>query len=767
MKSVVLCILMLSILYVPTLQAQWIENGVALCTADARQANPEIAADGAGGAIVAWADYRNGTSSDIYAQRIDAAGHALWATNGIAICTAAYDQSYPQVVSDGAGGAIILWEDKRISRADIFLQRVDASGDVLWTAGGVAVSLQIASRYLPQIVSDGSNGAVIAWSGSGAGVYAQRLDAAGNRLWTDNGIVVSAAGTIQSTTSIASDGAGGAIIAWNDFRDGNYDIYAQRVDAAGNVLWTANGFPVCTAAYDQIAAQIVSDGSSGAILAWQDYRIAAYPIYWNIYAQRVDASGSVLWTANGIPICTENDVQESCNLVSDGAGGAVITWSDNRVSASNADIYAQRVNGAGTVLWTPGGVPVCMASGIQWYPQIVSDDASGAIITWKDYRFDPNGDYFAQRMDSSGSALWTADGEAVCTATNAQELGRIASDGAGGAIVVWYDRRSIVSLHDIYAQRMERHGYWGYPAADIAHVRDISIDQGGFVEIVWDASRLDALPDATISRYTIWRRSDEPDFRWELIDSIEAIGTLQYADTVQTLSDSTAAGPALSYFQVIAHTSDPETFWISTPDSGSSIDNLAPMPPSGLAGGVEDDPPGLRLKWNSNTAPDLSHYAVYRGLSVDFIPQPENRIASPIDTSCFDGEWSPASGWYYKVSAIDVHGNESGFALLTPDAVTGAEAPGVTYLSQNFPNPFNPTTRICFGLRAPTDVRLTICTVSGQRIRTVVEGRFDAGSHVVTWNGRDDKGNTVASGIYFYRLMAGSFIQTKKMVLLR
>ena len=129
-------------------------------------------------------------------------------------------------------------------------------------------------------------------------------------------------------------------------------------------------------------------------------------------------------------------------------------------------------------------------------------------------------------------------------------------------------------------------------------------------------------------------------------------------------------------------------------------------------------PVGLAIAWRMNAANDLAHYAVYRGLSGDFVPGPENVIATPAVPEWFDGSWQWDSGYCYKISAVDVHGNQSGFALLSPDDVTGdgdSEAPAASYLSQNYPNPFNPATKIAFGLSAPAHVSLRIYDVSAAR----------------------------------------------------
>ena len=145
-------------------------------------------------------------------------------------------------------------------------------------------------------------------------------------------------------------------------------------------------------------------------------------------------------------------------------------------------------------------------------------------------------------------------------------------------------------------------------------------------------------------------------------------------------------------------------------------------------------------------------------------------MATPTEPGYFDSGWRWSSGYYYKVSAIDIHGNESLWAVLNPDAVTGGDtpkAPAATYLAQNYPNPFNPSTRITFGLKEPAAVSLRIYDAAGRLVRVLVEGTRPAGIYSELWDGMDNGRRAVASGLYFYRLDAGSFSQTRKMVLLR
>jgi hypothetical protein len=108
---------------------------------------PTIVPDGAGGAIVTWYDVRSG-NSDIYAQRVSALGVVQWAANGVPLCTATGDQSYPQIISDGAGGAIITWMDDRSGNSDIYALRIDANGSTGVTASDApAVPIELQQNY--------------------------------------------------------------------------------------------------------------------------------------------------------------------------------------------------------------------------------------------------------------------------------------------------------------------------------------------------------------------------------------------------------------------------------------------------------------------------------------------------------------------------------------------------------------------------------------------------------------------------------------------
>jgi hypothetical protein len=121
----------------------------------------------------------------------------------------------------------------------------------------------------------------------------------------------------------------------------------------------------------------------------------------------------------------------------------------------------------------------------------------------------------------------------------------------------------------------------------------------------------------------------------------------------------------------------------------------------------------------------------------------------------------------YDQYEIEVSFDEDIGPVTTGVEEVSGQVPVEYSLSQNYPNPFNPVTQITYTVPSDANLRIEIFNVLGQKVRTLVDERVRAGSHVVTWRGRDDTGLEVASGIYFCRFASGDFVRTRKMVLLK
>jgi hypothetical protein len=793
------------VLWAGTLEAEWIEDGTPICTEQYAQQYMQIIEDGHGGAILVWADYRTPTPPylyhDIYAQRIDKRGNELWAAGGIPICTDTLSQYMPQIVPDGYGNFIIAWTDVRTGFSDIYAQRIDIDGNALWTEGGIAVCSATNNQdYLRMIPAEGG-GAIIAWqdwrSGSNWDIYAQKIDTSGTALWTPNGVGACTHASSQDDLEIATNGNGGVYLVWEDTRNGNYDIYLNMITSAGGIYCTSDGYPVCTNVNSQFDPAIVPDGNGDVVIIWVDNRNGNN----DIFAQKMSGCYNS-WTADGIAVCTAANTQNYPILVPYGDYTYIAAWRDTR-GGTDADLYAQKIGFFGNMLWTADGKPICTAFRDQYINDAKEDAAGNLVFTWMDLR-NLYHDIYVQKVDPDGEPIWTASGVALCEAPDYQTYPVLAADDEGGMIVAWRDQRnSSTSGEDIFAQRIDGYGVWGYPAPAITAIEDVPNDQGGSVTVGWDPSPLDCFPYTVISHYSIWRNLEASlatvlfdsgikntplsavgaDFEgtayrfvvtslgiygWEWIGNIDAHRLDAYAYTAATLFDSTDADDGMHHFFVASHSDDPYVYWDSEPDSGYSVDNLAPCAPLGVAAEQQYDPEGLLIHWNPNTEADLGGYRIYRGTEEEFVPDPEvNLLAATCDTAVTDGEWRWDDRYYYKLCAVDIHGNESGYVLVSTTEVTGDETPQVNFLSQNYPNPFNPSTSIRFGLRAAADVDLRIYDAAGRLVRVLVGEHREAGAYEEIWNGCDSAGREVASGIYFYRLEAGAFVQTRKMVLLR
>ena len=470
LRALALAALALAFTHAPA-RAAWNVNGNALSLAASVQSAPVSAPDGQGGAYVVWLDTRNG-NTDLYAQHVTANGALAsgWAADGNAVCADPSTQGPPRIAADGLGNAYVTWHDPRTGLFDIYLQKLAPNGVAAgWPANGVTVCNAANVQINPALIAD-QNGALVTWSdvrGASEDVYVQHVLANGtvDPSWTANGAILSGANQQQAFPSIVSDGSGGAIVVWEDGRNGGaittqLDIYAGHMKSSGQAdsTWGNNGALVCLSpGFDQTAPQAVAVPGGGAIFVWLDRRNGDG----DVYARRILGDGTFPagWPADGNAVVATVGEQAAPVAIPDGAGGVIVAWQDARDTSSfptNTDVFAVRLlsNGTRAPGWAANGNDLSVQSDRQDVPAICSDGAGGAIVAWKDGR--PGAEIYAQHVRADGTRFpgWAADGLPVCTATEQQVAPTIASDGAGGAVCAWEDYRNSIADHDIYGLRL-------------------------------------------------------------------------------------------------------------------------------------------------------------------------------------------------------------------------------------------------------------------------------------------------------------------------
>ena len=327
------------------------------------------------------------------------------------------------------------------------------------------------------------------------------------------------------------------------------------------------------------------------------------------------------------------------------------------------------------------------------------------------------------------------------------------------------------------------------------------------IEVRWTREAESSLDHDTgvndFAGYRIWRQTDSRSAPWELIGELDPAtfpfdqdssylqvaadgiwpAGLAMVDTsillnseywyaVTAIDDGTQnwarSGKALESTRWWTWTG----YWIkgvkadSTVIAGYVMDRVAPNPPvPGKAIWLDGN---VWVSWNTEDT-DVKDYVVYRNDTQVSSTNGLTPLATISDTLYLDRE--PLGGTaYYYIQAVDRHGNVGDPVAITysdPTSIDDIPLPKEFALYQNAPNPFNPVTRINFDLPEACHVRLAVYNTSGQLVRVLSDGARSAGRFDVAWNGRNDNGQALASGVYIYRLSTGSRVFTKRMTLIR
>ena len=467
----------LAIALTTTAFAQWNTNtaiNTPVTIASKAQDNIHAITDTKRGMILAWDDNRNNltNATDIYAQRLRNNGLVKWTTGGVVICGDISIQKSSAITDSDNGSAIIAWEDYRNGNYDIYAQKIDSLGNVLWTADGIVVCSKANHQKNPKIISDNAGGAIVVWEDSASfyfDVYAQRVNSLGVMQWAGNGVALCTAPNGQVNPKIDTDGAGGAIVTWQDKRNNSdYYIYAQAINATGTVKWTANGLVVCNATNVQNNPRIEPDGGGGAYISWVDKRNGTNV---DIYAQRFNTTGVAQWAANGLAVCSATNNQSAQDMKYIGAGGLAIAWKDER--SGKFEIYAQVLNPSGVTQQIANGVLLSNTSSLRSInPNTVIDALGGCIVVWQDSTA-TGFNVHSQKINNTGAPQWTVGGETISSATSDQINATLVPDGLGGAIYAWEDRRN--GDYDIYAHRLFSNGLPTVGIFEIENTKDFEV----------------------------------------------------------------------------------------------------------------------------------------------------------------------------------------------------------------------------------------------------------------------------------------------------
>lgn len=436
--------------------AAWQAEGLPLATGTSNQDLPLVIPDGTGGSIIFWEDDIFGYKK-LFAQRLDRYGDKLWTVEGVEVSSRAANQRYPSAVADGNGGCLVFWDDNLGTYTQIYGQHLNAQGARLWGVQGQAVSAYDANQARSAAVGDGSGGAVVVWrdwrndTGNGdVDLLALRLSGAGASLYPWGNRLVSTALTAEGKPFAVGDGTGGVFVCWatDENNQDNNNIFAQRLNAVGEVQWGSYGTTVCSSAGYQGLSVAALDGSGGLWVAWEDRRTSDTAIY----MQRLASDGTAQWVANGVIISGSSESAISPNMMADNSGGAFVLFEARRVSGYG--LFVRHIRNTGFMLFDDDKT-IYSGSGFSWdgLLPIVADGRGGCYVVWPDSRTGTHRLY-AQHVNAADQMTWPQNGIPVADFSCYQDYPSLAADGANGAVCAWRDGRAVGSDLDVYAQRL-------------------------------------------------------------------------------------------------------------------------------------------------------------------------------------------------------------------------------------------------------------------------------------------------------------------------
>ncbi len=279
---------------------------------------------------------------------------------------------------------------------------------------------------------------------------------------------------------------------------------------------------------------------------------------------------------------------------------------------------------------------------------------------------------------------------------------------------------------------------------------------------------LASLGQASIRRYDgrdhvvgeLVQSGEFPPGAWELLEFHAATQQPDYTILAPTVGDSTATGGIdWSVYLVTTHTTTPSVWFASQPDSGYSVDDVAPGVPSGLALA------GMELSWDAAPEDDFQYHTVYGSESPTF-EETATLIDHTVDPMY---DVSGSLFGYYHVTTTDHAGNEGEAASVEGMLLSSPVVPIPTSfaVSTAGANPFGSRASLSMALPEPSSVRVVVHDVGGRVVRTLAEGAYAAGYHSIVWDARDDDGRPVGPGVYFARIKAGEHQAVQRLTMIR
>ncbi|RQV93709.1 T9SS C-terminal target domain-containing protein, partial [bacterium] len=754
---------------------------------------------------------------DIYAYRISPAGTFVWGADGIAISNNDNFEPDPQVCVTSDGGIVFAWQEETALGNVVNLRKLTTAGVDMFFPTVITLSSEFGNS-IPRLAAADSGSVILQflehqgsqfWSPRH--IYMQKYNAAGVELWFEDPTAVMTTGGIgvQMKPDVIHDGNGGAYSYWYDTRNMDHHCFVQHVTNMGVAEWTTNGVQTDMSAAELQMNPALTVTSDGVVIFYAATNTGQ--TQGGMQVQKLNTSGARQWGDNGIvliPLMTDPTLylyaftQGSNATVAYGhyVNGSAINWVVRAIQVDNA---------TGDEIWEPSPRDVCSVVSDKGHLNVCVNPFDQVIAAWPDSRVE-NGDIYMQNINPDGSlgplgelpptitiTSPTAPNDTVLVGNEVViqievENFVLAETGGDGMVEFildgqffnyFYDTQPITltlaseGIHEAWLELLDNSHLpfnpriydvvwldnstppWiniVSPAQDTtvhSGVQVVTCEIGNFVLGVDGIIRLTAmrgehswsvtspgsttLPPVFLDEEGVWM------FVAELIDPVDPVAsdTVMVNYVAPTIEITQPAGYYNWYLFLDSLDIHFETEFIEFSGPNGNFINV-----------------DIRFR-RYFTQPE-EPYANFDHFSSDSIWIDFDEIGSYfIKLRMFSPPGPYAEAYGEDSLQVDI-----GEVAVddTPDGIPTSFA-----LLPAYPNPFNPETTIRFDVAAPAQVTLTVHDLLGRTVATLLNDFRDAGQYSVVWQGTDNYGQSMPSGVYFVKMNADAFSATQKLMLIR
>ena len=735
----------------------------------------DIAAYPGGKLAVAWENYYQG--NNIILQIYNNSGTPL--TSQVIINSDGGDVSHwePSVTVEPSGNMAVVWEDYRNGNADIFLQFVNSdgtlSGDNLLL---VDPDYKNFAQYMPKVVYSSTEGYIAGWLDKRSGVqraYIQKVTRSGGTVGDNINISDNAEGTQDWDIALTVNSSGNLAAAWASV-DGEDRIIVQRFGSdltPYGPIRVANSYEA--GARWETALQY--DSSGRLYCTWSDFRNGN----WDIYLKQFTSAGTPV-TDYDIKINDDKQGAHSSEPVIANIEGQisgqtelyVVAFTDKRNDAG--DIFYQLTNPDGSLVASNRKVNDDVIPALQNGPDIATADMNNTIV-WVDNRavlgeigqrifakhFFPESIPAAEdfAVSDTNSITSKADPSVAAMISGAEMYAWVDYESGDGQIYARNVKPETEEWTDIYTVSL--------PDVEFDNI-DLSVhaDNSDIFTIAYLSRGIEGGPSAVFARY---------DTDGNFIDRFYYDSDQTGVEIKNIAVDVNADGDI--YLGWLG-TGTAEYIYLTVLDNTGSV--IEPtMQITALNSELPDDP-DISVADNGMTVMTWIDFrtgrpqAYYQILDGEFNFVDANSPVSLTETRFAESPRVLAEDLAAWITWVDPRTDGKNVFLRKieyyptdiGDEINNNLPTGFV-LYQNYPNPFNPATSIKFTVPIRGHVNIAVYDLLGRKIRTLVDQPLEAGSQSVLWDGMNTDGESVASGLYFYRMKTDSFEETRKMMLLK